>query len=53
MRLSRMFRADEDAAPGDSVSVRRALLWVLVWVGLLAGIVLYVRYARFLTPLLA
>jgi hypothetical protein len=53
MRLSRMFSANDDAPPDDNVSVRRIMFWVLVWVGLLAGIVLYFRYARFLTPLLA
>ncbi|MDQ2666936.1 MAG: hypothetical protein M3Z05_13100 [Gemmatimonadota bacterium] len=53
MRLSRIFSAKPDAPSVDGVSMRRAALWALVWVALLAGIVLYFRYARFLTPLLA
>lgn len=52
MRLSRMFRAD-DQTPGEIIPVRRILFWVAVWVGLLAGIALYFKYARLLTPLLA
>jgi len=48
-----MFNANDDAPSGERVSARSALFWVLVGVGLLAGIVLYVKYARFLTPLLA
>jgi len=48
-----MFRAHEDAASGDGVPIHRVMLWVVVWIGLLAGIVLYIKYARFLTPLLA
>ena len=52
MRLSRMLPGNSNADPGDSIPLRRAMLWVVVWIGLLAGIVLYFRYARFLTPLL-
>ena len=34
------------------ISIAVIVFWVLVWVGLLVGIVLYFRYARLLTPLL-
>jgi hypothetical protein len=52
MRLSRMFRAD-DESPGDSVPLRRVLFWAAVWAAILVGIVLYFKYSRLLTPLLA
>jgi len=52
MRLSRMFRAD-DETPGDTIPLRRVVFWTVVWIGLLVGIVLYFKYARLLTPLLA
>ncbi len=51
-RLSRMFRTDDESS-GDAIPLRRVLFWAAVWVGLLAGIVLYFKYARLLTPLLA
>ena len=47
-----MFRAD-DATPAETIPLRRVLFWAAVWVGLLAGIALYFKYARLLTPLLA
>ena len=53
MRLSRILRADDEAPSGEAVSVRRMIFWAVVWLGLLTGIVLYFRYARLLTPLLA
>lgn len=53
MRLSRIIRSDIEGTPADAVSRRRMIFWVAVWVVLLAGIVLYFKYARFLTPLLA
>ena len=52
IRLSRMFRAD-DETPAETIPLRRVMFWVAVWVGLLLGIVLYFKYARLLTPLLA
>jgi hypothetical protein len=52
MRLSRMFRADNES-PGDTIPLRRVVFWAIVWITLLVGIVLYFKYARLLTPLLA
>jgi hypothetical protein len=52
MRLSRMFRAD-DESQGDTIPLRRVVFWAAVWIALLVGIVLYFKYARLLTPLLA
>ena len=53
MRLSRILRPDDGTIREETVSFRRALLWVLVWLALLAGLALYFKYARLLTPLLA
>ena len=36
----------------ESIPVGRILLWVVVWIGLIGGILLYFQYARLLTPLL-
>ena len=53
LRLSRILRPDDGTIRQETVSLRRALLWVLVWVALLVGVALYFKYARLLTPLLA
>ena len=52
MRLSRILRSDERPSE-DLIPLRRIVFWAVVWTGLLAGIALYFRYARLLTPLLA
>lgn len=52
MRLSRVLR-QQDAEIGDeSVTLRRALLWVVVGLAIAVAIVLYFKYARLLVPLL-
>jgi hypothetical protein len=52
MRLSRMFRADDESR-GDAIPLRRVVFWAAIWLALLVGIFFYFRYARLLTPLLA
>jgi hypothetical protein len=52
MRVSRKFRLFGDAGEGEDIPTRRILVWVLVWIAILAGIVLYFKYARLLTPML-
>ena len=52
MRLSRILRQDDAAKAEDAIPLRRVVFWVLVWIGITIGIVLYFRYARLLTPLL-
>jgi hypothetical protein len=52
MRLSRLFRLEDVASTEESVPMRRTLFWILVWAAILAGVVLFFKYARFLTPLL-
>lgn len=53
LRLSRILRPEDGTNLDETVSFRRAVLWVLVWAGILVGVALYFRYARLLTPLLA
>lgn len=52
MRLSRIFRPEDVESVEDAVPMRRTLFWILVGLAILAGIVLFFRYARFLSPLL-
>jgi hypothetical protein len=52
LRLSRILRPEETKRLEDTIPLRRTLLWVLVWVGIIVGIVLYFKYGRLLTPLL-
>ena len=52
MRLSRFLRPEETENLEETVPLRRALFWVLVWVGIVVGIILYFKYARLLTPML-
>jgi hypothetical protein len=52
LRLSRILRPEESKRLEDTIPLRRTLLWVLVWVGIIVGIVLYFKYGRLLTPLL-
>jgi hypothetical protein len=51
MRLSRIFRS-EDLTSDDGVPLRRTLFWIIVWIVVLLGVVLYFKYSRLLTPLL-
>jgi hypothetical protein len=54
MRLSRVFRPSArtaDPLDPDAVPLRRVLAWALVGAALVVGLVLYVRYARLLEPL--
>ena len=53
MRLSRILRADDETTTGEVISFRRKIFWAVVWIALLAGMALYFKYARLLTPLLA
>ena len=52
LRLSRILRLEDGKNLDETVSLRRAFVWVLVWIGLLVGVALYFKYARLLTPLL-
>ncbi len=52
MRLSRIFRPEDGQPLEDSVPVRRTLFWVLVWMAIVFGLVLYFEYARHVVPLL-
>jgi hypothetical protein len=52
VRLSRFLRPDDSQSADETIPLRRVLFWVLVWIGIVVGIVLYFRYARLLTPLL-
>jgi hypothetical protein len=52
VRLSRILRPDDPRNAEETIPLRRMVFWVLVWIGIAIGIVLYFRYARFLTPLL-
>jgi hypothetical protein len=52
LRLSGIFRT-ADGSPADApFPLRRALLWAFVGAAILAGLVLYFRHARELTPLI-
>jgi hypothetical protein len=51
LRLSRVLRPGVSNA-NERIPARRILFWVVVWVGILVGIVFYFKYARLLTPLL-
>ena len=52
MRLSRIFRPEDGIPIEEAVPLRRTLFWVLAWAVIIVGIVLFFRYARYLTPLL-
>ena len=52
MRLSRIFRPEDGLLLEEAVPIRRTLFWVLVWVVIITGIVLFFRYAPRLSPLL-
>ena len=52
LRLSRILRPEVGQLNEETIPLRRIVMWVLVWVGLLVGVGLYFKYARLLTPLL-
>ena len=52
LRLSRFLRPGDTESRDDTVPLRRTLFWVVAWVGILLGIVLYFKYARHLVPML-
>ena len=52
LRLSRILSPETDKNLDETVPLRRALFWVLVWLGILIGVILYFKYARLLTPLI-
>jgi hypothetical protein len=52
LRLSRILRLEDKANLDETVPLRRAFIWVLVWIGLIVGVALYFKYARLLSPLL-
>lgn len=53
LRLSRFLRPGETDNPEEKVPLRRTVFWVVVWLGILLGILLYFKYARHLVPMLA
>ena len=52
MRLSRVLKPNDVKYQDEAIPVRRIVIWAIVWIGVLAGIVLYFKYARLLTPML-
>ena len=53
MRLSRIVRRSDTDLNAEVVPLRRAIMWGVVGVAILVGLVLYFKYARLLSPLLA
>ena len=52
MRLSRILGKAETSTDSDAIPVRRALLWALFGVVLVAGLVLYFKFERVVVPLI-
>ena len=52
MRLSRVLKPNDIKYQDETIPMRRIVIWVIVWVGILSGIVMYFKYARLLTPML-
>jgi hypothetical protein len=52
VRLSRILRTPGAATGEEPMSVRRLFLWSIVGAAVIAGIVLYFRYARQVIPVL-
>ena len=53
MRSTREFRAGPETTETENdVSYRKAVLWVVVGLAIVAGVVSYFKYARLLAPLL-
>ena len=53
LRLLRILRPEDPKHLEETIPLRRVLFWVLVWIVIFVGIVLYFEYARLLTPLLS
>ena len=51
MRLSRILRTPDSPGDDERVPIRRMLLWIIVAAAILAGIMLYFKYERQLTPI--
>jgi hypothetical protein len=51
MRVSRLYKKEEDVET-EVFPVPRILLWAVIGLAILAGLALYFRYERFMTPLL-
>jgi hypothetical protein len=49
----RILRPEDSKHLEETIPLRRILFWVLVWVVIFVGLVLYFEYARLLTPLLS
>ena len=53
MRPTREFRAEPEITETDTdVSYKKVVLWVVVGLAIVAGVVSYFKYAKFLAPLL-
>ena len=52
LRLSRILHPEEKRPLEDTIPLRRTLFWVLIWIAIIVGIILYFKYQRLLTPLL-
>jgi hypothetical protein len=52
MRLSRVLKPNDVKYQDEAIPTRRKAVWVVVWIGILVGIVMYFKYARLLTPML-
>jgi hypothetical protein len=53
MRTTREFRAEPETTESESnVSYRKAALWAIVGLAIVAGIVSYFKYAKLIAPLL-
>ncbi len=51
MRVSGVFKKQEEVE-AEAASAPRLFLWALIGAVVVAGLVLYFRYDRFMTPLL-
>ncbi len=53
MRLSRVLKPNDSRNQDEIIPKRRIAFWVVVWIGIIVGLVLYFKYARLLTPMLS
>ena len=53
MRLSRILRSTAPDVEDERIPLRRVLLWVVVGAAIIAGILLYFKYERQLTPIVS
>jgi hypothetical protein len=51
MRLSRILRTPDSPGDDERVPLRSVVLWLVVGAAILAGIILYFKYERQLTPI--